>query len=321
MSRLEESKILLEDLGVPTQYNSDLMRYAFLCLLNMDDSTNWKQSTNIKLLRLHDMFVYIKDTFGVEYAENSRETLRKRVIKVLEQSNIVVKNLDDATRPTNSGKTNYSITKEALLVISSFGEVIYNDRLKEFSEKFNLLSDQYAKRRDIHKIPLLVEGKEFMLSAGSHNTLQIDIINEFSSRFAHNAKLLYIGDTADKYIYVDEVTLESIGIPISKNDKLQLPDILLYDESKNWLYLIEAVTTHGAIDQKRVNQLEDMFVDCPADSIYITAFLDRATFRKYIADIAWETEVWISEEPDHMIHFNGDKFMGPYLENPKIITI
>jgi len=315
MSRLEESKILLEDLGVPTQYNSDLMRYAFLCLLNMDDSTNWKQSTNIKLLRLHDMFVYIKDTFGVEYAENSRETLRKRVIKVLEQSNIVVKNLDDATRPTNSGKTNYSITKEALLVISSFGEVIYNDRLKEFSEKFNLLSDQYAKRRDIHKIPLLVEGKEFMLSAGSHNTLQIDIINEFSSRFAHNAKLLYIGDTADKYIYVDEVTLESIGIPISKNDKLQLPDILLYDESKNWLYLIEAVTTHGAIDQKRVNQLEDMFVDCPADSIYITAFLDRATFRKYIADIAWETEVWISEEPDHMIHFNGDKFMGPYLKS------
>ena len=321
MSRLEESKILLEDLGVPKQYNSDLMRYAFLCLLDIDDASNWEQSTNNKLLRLHDIFAYIKDTFDVVYAENSRETLRKRVIKVLEQSNIVVKNLDDATRPTNSGKTNYSITQEALLVISSFGEVIYNDRLKKFSEKFHLLSEQYAKRRDIHKIPLLVEGKEFMLSAGSHNTLQVDIINEFSSRFAHNAKLLYIGDTADKYIYVDKVTLESIGIPISKNDKLQLPDILLYDESKNWLYLIEAVTTHGAIDQKRVNQLEEMFEDCPADNIYITAFPDRATFRKYIADIAWETEVWISEEPDHMIHFNGDKFMGPYLENPKIITI
>ena len=321
MSRLEESKILLNDLGVPKQYNSDLMRYAFLCLLDIDDASNWEQSTNNKLLRLHDMFAYIKDTFDVVYAENSRETLRKRVIKVLEQSNIVVKNLDDATRPTNSGKTNYSITQEALSVISSFGEVIYNDRLKEFSEKFHLLSEQYAKRRDIHKIPLLVEGKEFMLSAGSHNTLQVDIINEFSSRFAHNAKLLYIGDTADKYIYVDKVTLESIGIPISKNDKLQLPDILLYDENKNWLYLIEAVTTHGAIDQKRVNQLEEMFVDCPADSIYITAFPDRATFRKYIADIAWETEVWISEEPDHMIHFNGDKFMGPYLENPKTIKI
>jgi len=321
MSRLEESKILLNDLGVPKQYNSDLMRYAFLCLLDIDDASNWEQSTNNKLLRLHDMFAYIKDTFDVVYAENSRETLRKRVIKVLEQSNIVVKNLDDATRPTNSGKTNYSITQEALSVISSFGEVIYNDRLKEFSEKFHLLSEQYAKRRDIHKIPLLVEGKEFMLSAGSHNTLQADIINEFSSRFAHNAKLLYIGDTADKYIYVDKVTLESIGIPISKNDKLQLPDILLYDENKNWLYLIEAVTTHGAIDQKRVNQLEEMFVDCPADSIYITAFPDRATFRKYIADIAWETEVWISEEPDHMIHFNGDKFMGPYLENPKTIKI
>lgn len=315
MSRLEEAKELLKDLGVPKQYNSDLMRYTFLCLLDIDDTSSWQESNNNRLLRLHDIFSCIKDRFDVVYAENSRETLRKRVIKVLEQSNIVVKNIDDATRATNSGKTNYSITKEALLVISSFKEETYQNRLKAFSKKFHLLSEQYAKRREIHKIPLLVDGKEFMLSSGKHNELQVAIINEFSSRFAHNAKLLYVGDTADKYIYVDRVTLDSIGIPISKDDKLQLPDIVLYDKSKNWLYLIEAVTTHGAIDQKRVNQLEEMLKDCPADNIYITAFQDRTTFRKYIADIAWETEVWISDEPDHMIHFNGDKFMGPYLGN------
>lgn len=312
MSRLEESEKLLQDLGLPTQYNSKLMGYAFLTLLNMDNKTNWSASSNQKLLRLHDIFKYIKDEFSVEYAENSRETLRKRVVKVLEQSHIVVKNADDASRPTNSGNTNYSITNEALLVIRSYKTSKYPNLLNEFRENFDLLSEQYAKRRDMHKIPLVVNDKEFLLSSGSHNQLQVDIINEFSSRFAHSSTLLYIGDTTDKYIYVDRVSLEKIDIPISKDDKLQLPDILLYDERKNWLYLIEAVTTHGAIDQKRVNELEKMFARCPADKIYITAFPDRKTFRKYIADIAWETEVWISEEPDHMIHFNGDKFMGPY---------
>ncbi|MFS2517149.1 MULTISPECIES: BsuBI/PstI family type II restriction endonuclease [Parabacteroides] len=30
-----------------------------------------------------------------------------------------------------------------------------------------------------------------------------------------------------------------------------------------------------------------------------------------MADIAWETEVWIAENPGHMIHFNGDRFIGP----------
>jgi len=89
-------------------------------------------------------------------------------------------------------------------------------------------------------------------------------------------------------------------------------DVVLYDSEKNWLYLVEAVTTHGPIDQKRINDLEVMFQDCPAYKIYVTAFPDRATFRKYAVDIAWETEVWLSVDPDHMIHFNGDKFMGPY---------
>jgi adenine-specific DNA-methyltransferase len=44
----------------------------------------------------------------------------------------------------------------------------------------------------------------------------------------------------------------------------------------------------------------------------VTAFPDRVTFRKFAKDIAWETEVWIADNPDHMIHFNGDKFLGPY---------
>lgn len=314
MSCLKEAELLLIDLGVPNQYNNKLMTYAFLALLNIHENSNWSEATNQQLLRLHDIFAYIKESFGVQYAENSRETLRKRVIKVLEQAHVVIRNIDDPSRPTNSGKTNYSITPVALKVIQSYNTHKYNNLLQEFRANFDLLAEQYAKKRDLHKIPLVIDGEEFTLSSGLHNELQVDILEKFASRFAHNCKLLYIGDTSDKYIYVNKEGLENIGIPISKNDKLQLPDILLYDEEKNWLYLIEAVTTHGPIDQKRVNQLELMLEQCPAGKVYVTAFPDRKTFRKYLADIAWETEVWISQEPDHMIHFNGDKFMGPYVK-------
>lgn len=315
MSRLTDAEKILSDLGVPDQYNNDLMRYAFLALLDLNDGSSWSEATNNKRMRLHDIFGYIKDVFNVAYAENSRETLRKRVIKVFEQAHIALRNTDDPSRPTNSGKTNYKISNAALTVIKSFRSDTYQIYLEEFRDQFDILSEQYAKKRDLHKIPLVIDGEEFSLSAGSHNQLQADIINELSPRFAHGSKLLYIGDTADKYIYVDTETMEAIGIPISTDDKLQLPDVVLYDPKKNWIYLIEAVTTHGPIDQKRVNDLELMFQKCPADKIYITAFPDRATFRKYVADIAWETEVWISEDPDHMIHFNGDKFMGPYPSN------
>ena len=312
MSKLNNAKEILHDLGIPDQYNSDLMRNTFLALLDLNYESSWDKATNKNLMRLHDILDYLKEKLGVRYAENSRETLRKRVIKVFEQAHIALRNIDDPSRPTNSGKTNYSVSNEALTVIQSYGTADYETLLEEFKNNFVTLSEQYAKRRDLHKIPLVIDEEEFMLSAGSHNQLQVDIINEFAPRFAHGAKLLYIGDTADKYIYVDTETLESIGIPISEDDKLQLPDVVLYDAEKNWLYLVEAVTTHGPIDQKRINDLEIMFQDCPAYKIYVTAFPDRATFRKYAVDIAWETEVWLSVDPDHMIHFNGDKFMGPY---------
>lgn len=312
MSRLTEAKQLLADLGVPDQYNSDLMRYTLLALLDIRDDSTWDEATNKKLMRLHDIFGYLQSTFDKKYAENSRETLRKRVIKVFEQAHIALRNTDDLSRPTTSGKTNYKISNEALTVIQSYGTTDYSIQLKGFKNNFVTLAEQYAKKRDLHKIPLIINKKEFSLSSGSHNQLQVDIINEFAPRFAHGAKLLYIGDTADKYIYVDTKILESIGIPISEDDKLQLPDVVLYDAEKNWLYLVEAVTTHGPIDQKRINDLENMFQYCPAYKIYVTAFPDRATFRKYAVDIAWETEVWLSVNPDHMIHFNGNKFMGPY---------
>ena len=153
------------------------------------------------------------------------------------------------------------------------------------------------------------DGQQLMLSPGRHNIVQKAVIEQFAPRFAPGARLLYLGDTAKKELILDSTGLSRLGISITKHDKL--PDIVLYDEARNWLFLIEAVTSHGPISAQRLADLEAMLADCDAGPVYVTAFPDRTEYRKHVGDIAWETEVWLVEAPNHMIHFDGDRFLGP----------
>jgi hypothetical protein len=159
-------------------------------------------------------------------------------------------------------------------------------------------------------IPIrLPEGVLLNLSPGKHNELQRAVIKDFVPRFASDARVLYLGDTAKKNLHFDEASLKLLGVPVSEHDKL--PDLVLFDENKQWVFLIEAVTSHGPMTPKRFVELEKMFAKCRAGLIYVSAFLDWAEFRKHLKNIAWETEVWVAEMLDHMIHFNGDRFLGP----------
>ena len=147
------------------------------------------------------------------------------------------------------------------------------------------------------------------LSPGKHNEVQAAVVHEFAPRFSKSSQVIYLGDTANKDLYIDKDALKSLGIPIDEHSKL--PDVVIYDLSRNWLFLIEAVTSHGPVSPKRLIELEDFLKNCKAGKIYVSAFPDFSEFKKHSANIAWETEVWVVESPDHMIHFNGDRFMGP----------
>ncbi|MFV0281050.1 MAG: BsuBI/PstI family type II restriction endonuclease, partial [Rhodoblastus sp.] len=150
---------------------------------------------------------------------------------------------------------------------------------------------------------------EIELSYGEHNELQRDIVEQFASRFAQGAMVIYVGDTAKKDLFSADEKIAALGITFTSHDKL--PDVLLYDNEKDWLFLVEAVTSHGPMSQKRLTELEPMLKGCKAGRVYVSAFPDMKRFKRYAPDIAWETEVWISELPDHLIHFNGDRFFGP----------
>lgn len=308
MNKIKEAKEVLRFLGLPKRQQNDRSAYTLLALLNLTKHDEWANSS-INLIGIHDIIIFIEKEYNFIYAENSRESIRRKTIHQFEQAGIIERNADDPIRPTNSGKTVYSIIPEVLGVLKSFKSEEWNIKLHEFMKNKEKLAEIYLSKREIHKIPVVVDGKKLVFSPGEHNELQKLIIEEFGSRFAKDSKLLYVGDTTDKYLYRLDKELESIGIPFSQQDKL--PDVVLFDEQKNWIFLCEAVTSHGPISPKRHIELEKMLKYCSAGKVYVTCFLDIGTFKKYADDIAWETEVWIASMSDHMLHYNGDRFMGP----------
>jgi hypothetical protein len=173
------------------------------------------------------------------------------------------------------------------------------------------LAQQYAKERTSRAIPVQIAPLPAIeLSPGVHSQLIRDIIERFLPRFTPGAELVYVGDTGHKWRFFDSALLSSLQVSVDDHGKM--PDVLLYWRSRNWLVLVEAVTSHGAIDGKRHSDLQHLFAASTAGLVYVTAFPNRVILRRYLSDIAWESEVWVADAPTHLIHFNGERFLGPY---------
>ena len=171
------------------------------------------------------------------------------------------------------------------------------------------LIEMYRSKKTMEKMPVRINGQDLHFSPGKHNKLQKAIIEEFAPRFAPHSECLYVGDTTNKDMVKNVEKLSELGFEITLHDKM--PDVVLYMPDKNWIYFIEAVTSVGPVSPKRIMEIEEMTENVTAGKVYVTAFPDIATYKKFDAELAWETEVWLSELPDHMIHLNGDKFIGP----------
>ncbi len=310
MRATKEATIILKSLGLPKAQQNERSALTLLALANRGPGVPWT-AAECPLLRTVDMMEFMRKRYRKNYKPNSRETIRRQTLHQFEQARIVDRNPDDPARPTNSGNTVYRLTDDAAEVLRSFGSANFDKIVADFINRFGSLQEAYLRRRQDNKIPLkMADGSTIFLSPGVHNQLQVAVVEQFGPRFAPGANLLYVGDTASKHVVFDAHELARLNVPVTQHDKL--PDIILSLPERNWLFLIEAVTSHGPVTPKRHHEIEAMLKDCPAGRIYVTAFLDVKAFRKYAGTIAWETEVWIAESPDHMIHFNGPKFLGPY---------
>lgn len=309
MDKLEVAKYLLERVGMPTEQQSALCCLSLLAMAKLAKSTPYSQATN-EWVRIHDIIAFISDHYGVAYAENSRETFRKRAMHAFRTAALI----EDNGKATNSPNYRYRITSEFLAVIQNMSgskRVLCDDNayLTQFIANHENLTEIYASKKKMQKLPVRINNKDFTFSPGKHNQLQKAIIEEFAPRFAPNSECLYVGDTTQKDLVKDVDKLSSIGFEITLHDKM--PDVVLYREDKNWVYFVEAVTSAGPMNPKRVSEITAMTENVSSGKIFVTAFLDFATFKKFSEQLAWETEVWIADMPEHMIHLNGDKFLGP----------
>lgn len=309
MTKIEEAKVILEALGLPKSQQNEISALTLLALCNIKKRTKWGNASQNNLGISKGIMTFINENYGKKYAPNTRETFRREVLHQFIQAAIVIYNPESPEIPVNSPKAHYSITNEALDVIKLFGTPNWELAIQKYIASAGALKDKYDNKRNIKMIPLkLKDGNEIFLSPGKHNEIQAMIITEFAERFIKNGILLYLGDTEKKDLVFERAELENLGVKLDQHQKL--PDVIIYDSKREWLFLIEAVASHGPVSPKRLFELEQLFKNCKSEKIYVTAFPNFSEFKKYSSQIAWETEVWVAEIPDHMIHFNGDKFLG-----------
>lgn len=289
---------------MPQKQQADICCYTLLAMANISPNKEWQDATN-NWIRIHDILQFTNEHYQTSYAENSRETVRKQALHRFRTAALI----EDNNKATNSPNYRYRLTEETLELLQAFKTKKWEKILESYLEKHETLISIYSSKKKMHMMPVKINGSDFVFSPGKHNQLQKAIIEDFAPRFAPNSECLYVGDTIEKDLVKNFTKLEELGFEITLHDKM--PDVVLYKEDKDWIYFIESVTSVGPMDPKRIIEITEMTKGVKAGKIFVTAFLDFETYKKFSQDLAWETEVWIADMPDHMIHLNGDKFMGP----------
>lgn len=313
MNHILEALEVLKALGMPDAQQNERTALCLLALLNLTPDKSWGEA-EAPLIGITPMMEFAATQYGRKYAPNSRETFRRFSMHQLVDAGIALYNPDQPDRPVNSPKAVYQIAPEALHILQNHGQTDWAIHLKAYLEKRQTLAARYAKEREMHRIPVHIsEGQEITLSPGEHSLLIRHIVEQFGSSFASGSQLVYVGDTGDKWGYFDMNLLASLNVLVDTHGKM--PDVVLYQREKNWLFLVESVTSHGPVDNKRYEELNRLFANCTAGLVFVSAFPDRRTMGKYLSELAWETEVWVADHPTHLIHFNGDRFLGPRSPN------
>ena len=302
--KIEETREFLQTIGMPKAQQADICCYVILAMAGIKPDMSWSEATN-EWIRIHDIIQFVNTFYGMSYAENSRETFRKQALHRFRTAALI----EDNGKATNSPNYRYRLTEETVKILRTMETPVWKEFIKRFLCYHEKLIDLYASKKKMTMMPVNINGESFKFSTGKHNELQKAIIEEFAPRFAPNSECLYVGDTIEKDLVKNVEKLKELGFEITLHDKM--PDVVLYREDKDWIYFVESVTSVGPMDPKRILEIIEMTKDVTAGKIFVTAFLDFKTYKKFAEELAWETEVWIAEMPEHMIHLNGDRFMGP----------
>ncbi len=312
---INEALYMLDQFGVPlegvSQRRMERIAMAFLAVANVRQSSDWQKVDSSHALKTREIIRYWNNYFHENISESSYDDIRRKDLKLIVLARIINASAVNPNAARNDGTRSFALNPEYVSLIKNFSNLGWETEVQQFLSNRETLEEQLSDKRELNLIPVIFpSGKTLEFSPGKHNELQKAVIENFLPRYGYGAEVLYVGDTAEKFLHLEVERLNELKFfELSHGE---LPDIVAYSQQKNWLYLIEAVHSSGSISSIRLLELKKLTEQCEADIIFVTAFLDRNTFRKFAPDIAWETEVWIADTPDHIIHFNGEKFLGPH---------
>ncbi len=307
--RVKEAIGFLASIGLPREQQNERSALTLLALCDLRPRDPWS-GAKAPLRRITEMMDWMLEQYGVRYAPNTRETIRRQSIHQFVQVGLVIENPDDPRRPINSPKWCYQISAEALHLIRMIGLKHFGPGIEQFKTRPAPLSLETRHRVLPRETVSMPDGSTLDLSVGGQSVLIRAVVEEFAPRFVRDPRILFIGDAGNKELLHEKEKLANLGVKLPQRGKA--PDVLILDGIRDWLIIVEAATSHGPIDQKRKNELAALFSKARPGLVFVSAFPDRKAFSRFHAAIAWETDVWLADTPDHLIHFNGERFLGPY---------
>lgn len=308
--RINEAQEILQLLNFDRERCNERSALVLLALLDLPPDRQWSKASN-PMLRTVEIMEWLRTHYHKDYKPNTRETVRRFTLHQHAATALIVQNPDEPNRPTNSPKWCYQISPDALQVFQTNGLPEFSEVMMNYLDKIPGLKAKYDRIRDHHRIPVtLPDGSLVALSPGGQNVLLKQIVENFCGIFTPGGQVLYIGDADDKWMAFQKDQLGTLGVSVDSHGKM--PDLVVYLPKRNWLVLMETATSHGPVDAKRRDELQNLFQLSTAGLVYVSCFPSRDEMRKYLHQIAWETEVWCADNPTHLIHFNGERFLGPY---------
>ena len=274
---------VLQQVGIPMENLTDRRkeRMAEVCLAVAGIKSNFRdalEKQESEFLRTRDIIEFMNENYGEKISSGSYDDVRRKDLAMLVEAGIVINSSAVGAQATNNPTRGYSVSQDFAQLLSVYGTLEWHISLSAFKEKTAEKNVERTSKIDLEKIPVrLPSGAELKLSVGEHNVLQKKIVEDFLTRFGMGAQVLYLGDTSDKFLFRDDLQLESIGFFVLEHD--ELPDVVAYSRSKGILFLIEAVHSAGPMDESRVSKLRNKLKDCKADIVFVTAFATRKAFR------------------------------------------
>ena len=304
---------ILEEVGIPFDGLTDLrlQRIAEACMAIGNITNDISKVKSVKdetFLRTRDILTFENENFGENRSSGSYDDVRRKELVLLVESGIAINSSSIDSKATNDSTRGYCLSDEFAELLKYYDTPQWEQSLIDYKAKTARLKRLLDERRDSERVPVtLPSGEKLLLSYGEHNQVQKAIIESFLAIFGKGCEVLYVGDTSDKFLYKNDKKLTELGFFELIHD--ELPDVIAYNKEKNILFLVEAFHCTGQWDKTRLSKVKNKLSDCKANLIFVTAFENINQFKTMSNKVAWETEVWIADIPDHMIHFNGWKFL------------